>query len=163
VLHSGASVQLRQSLQTIFAVQGLSKRRMDLTCLGNDSNVVPVAGQCNQGDNIVIWDSHCPLISGPVARLIYHMAAVTALKVPTPPFKLFLDYALWCVDKEAHLFLLYQNAQQTSCADWCMQSRLDASCLCPAVLQQTHFWFPEVCQRGPLSTMSCCTSIEVQL
>jgi len=65
------------------AVQGLSKRGMDLTYLGNGSSVLAVAGQCSQGGNIVIWDSHRPLTSGPVARLSYHMAAVTALKVPT--------------------------------------------------------------------------------
>ena len=70
------------------AVQGLSKRGMDLTYLGNGSSVLAVAGQCSQGGNIVIWDSHRPLTSGPVARLSYHMAAVTALKVPTSPFKL---------------------------------------------------------------------------
>jgi len=69
-------------------VQGLSKRGMDLTYLGNGSSVLAVAGQCSQGGNIVIWDSHRPLTSGPVARLSYHMAAVTALKVPTSPFKL---------------------------------------------------------------------------
>ncbi|KAL0048506.1 hypothetical protein WJX82_004799 [Trebouxia sp. C0006] len=61
--------------------QGLSKRGMDLTYLGNGSSVLAVAGQCSQGGNIVIWDSHRPLTSGPVARLSYHMAAVTALKV----------------------------------------------------------------------------------
>ncbi len=65
------------------AVQGLSKRGMDLTYLGNGSSVLAVAGQCSQGGNIVIWDSHRPLTSGPVARLSYHMAAVTALKVST--------------------------------------------------------------------------------
>ncbi|KAL0019249.1 hypothetical protein WJX77_001067 [Trebouxia sp. C0004] len=61
--------------------QGLSKRGMDLTYLGNGSSVVAVAGQCSQGGNIVIWDLHRPLTSGPVARLSYHMAAVTSLKV----------------------------------------------------------------------------------
>ena len=62
---------------------------MDLTYLGNGSSVLAVAGQCSQGGNIVIWDSHRPLTSGPVARLSYHMAAVTALKVLTPPSNLF--------------------------------------------------------------------------
>ena len=63
---------------------------MDLTYLGNGSSVLAVAGQCSQGGNIVIWDSHRPLTSGPVARLSYHMAAVTALKVLTPPSNLSL-------------------------------------------------------------------------
>ncbi len=103
----------------IDAVQGLSKRGMDLTYLGNGSSVLAVAGQCSQGGNIVIWDSHRPLTSGPVARLSYHMAGVTALKVPNSSFKALpssfslqifpfpaYEYALWCVDEEAHLSAL---------------------------------------------------------
>ena len=62
-------------------VQGLSKRGMDLTYLGNGSSVLAVAGQCSQGGNIAIWDTQRPLTSGPIARLSYHLAAVTALKV----------------------------------------------------------------------------------
>lgn len=66
-------------------VQGLSKRGMDLTYLGNGSSVLAVAGQCSQGGNIAIWDTQRPLTSGPVARLSYHLAAVTALKVHLTP------------------------------------------------------------------------------
>ena len=54
---------------------------MDVTYLGSGNSVLAVAGQCNQGGNIVIWDTQRPLSSGPVARLSYHLAAVTALKV----------------------------------------------------------------------------------
>ncbi len=99
VLQVVASAQLTQKSADILenpknkdvldAVQGLSKRGMDLTYLGNGSSVLAVAGQCSQGGNIVIWDSHRPLTSGPVARLSYHMAAVTALKVAPSAFKLF--------------------------------------------------------------------------
>lgn len=54
---------------------------MDVTYLGSGSSVLAVAGQCNQGGNIVIWDTQRPLKSGPVARLSHHLAAVTALQV----------------------------------------------------------------------------------
>lgn len=56
---------------------------MDVTYLGSGSSVLAVAGQCSQGGNIVIWDTQRPLTSGPIARLSYHLAAVTALKVNT--------------------------------------------------------------------------------
>jgi len=101
------------------AVQGLSKRGMDLTYLGNGSSVLAVAGQCSQGGNIVIWDSHRPLTSGPVARLSYHMAAVTALKVPTSPFKNFMDCALGCVWTRRLIC--------ETCAAWCTYSNLPLS------------------------------------
>lgn len=55
---------------------------MDVTYLGSGSSVLAVAGQCNKGGNIVIWDTQRPVNAGPVARLSYHVAAVTALKVP---------------------------------------------------------------------------------
>ena len=59
---------------------------MDVTYLGSGSSVLAVAGQCSQGGNIVIWDTQRSLTSGPIARLSYHLAAVTALKVqPAPP------------------------------------------------------------------------------
>ena len=63
------------------ALQGLSKRGMDMTYLGNGSRVLAVGGQCSQGGNIVIWDTQRPLTSGPIARLSYHSAAVTSLQV----------------------------------------------------------------------------------
>ena len=58
---------------------------MDVTYLGSGSSVLAVAGQCSQGGNIVIWDTKRPLTSGPIARLSYHLAAVTALKVQPAP------------------------------------------------------------------------------
>lgn len=59
---------------------------MDVTYLGSGSSVLAVAGQCSQGGNIVIWDTKRSLTAGPIARLSYHLAAVTALKVqPAPP------------------------------------------------------------------------------
>lgn len=58
---------------------------MDVTYLGSGSSVLAVAGQCSQGSNIVIWDTQRPLTSGPIARLSYHLAAVTALKVHPAP------------------------------------------------------------------------------
>ncbi len=84
---------------------------MDLTYLGNGSSVVAVAGQCSQGGNIVIWDLHRPLTSGPVARLSYHMAAVTALKVAPSPFKLFwtVPFGVWT-----------RRLICQTCAAWCM-------------------------------------------
>lgn len=54
---------------------------MDVTYLGSGNSVLAVAGQCSQGGNIVIWDTHRPLTAGPIARLSYHLAAVTTLKV----------------------------------------------------------------------------------
>lgn len=77
-----------QLLSVVGAIQGVSKRGMDVTYLGSGSSVLAVAGQCNQGGNIVIWDTRRPLTSGPVARLAYHLPAVTTLKVrlhPSPP------------------------------------------------------------------------------
>lgn len=59
---------------------------MDLTYLGSGSSVLAVAGQCNQGGNIVIWDTQQPLKAGPVARLSHHTAPVTTLKVSFPPY-----------------------------------------------------------------------------
>ena len=69
---------------------------MDLTYLGNGSSVLAVAGQCNQGGNIVIWDTQRPLTSGPIARLSYHLAAVTALKVQPLPAAQKLVISAFC-------------------------------------------------------------------
>ena len=78
---------------------------MDVTYLGSGSSVLAVAGQCSLGGNIVIWDTRRALTSGPVARLAYHLPAVTTLKVkPSTPIQHYTESTI-CLPTQGHRYL----------------------------------------------------------